>query len=459
MTTTSDQPIFGTDGIRGRALEGWLAPDAVEALGRAAGAVLGPGAAGEARALVAHDGRASADELQRAFARGLAAAGIETTTADLLPTPGLAWLTSDRPVALGAMISASHNPAHDNGIKLFGGGGAKLSDAQQAEIEVRLREEVQRVPPGGASAPAALEHDGTLEDAYAAHLVALGSADGALDLTGVRVVIDCANGAASRVGPRVLESLGATVTALHAAPDGRNINDGCGSTHPEALQATVTERGASLGIALDGDADRCILVDEVGALVDGDAIMTIIARDAARRGAWRDPRIVATIMSNRGLHRALAPVGVGVVEVGVGDRQVVEALRTHRLELGGEKSGHVVFGAASGYIGDGLLTALHVLSVASRTGESLSSLAAPFVPLPQVLLGLAVTGKPPLESLEGFTALRSRLEEELGSAGRINVRYSGTEPKARIMVEGPDEARIRTMAEELVRALEDEIGR
>lgn len=459
MTMTSDQPIFGTDGIRGRALEGWLAPDAIEALGRAAGAVLGPNANGEARALVAHDGRASADELQRAFARGLAEAGIATTTAELLPTPGLAWLTSTRPVALGAMISASHNPAHDNGIKLFGGCGAKLSDAQQTEIEVRLRDEMQRVAPGGDAPTASLDHDGSLEDAYAAHLIELGSLDGALDLAGVRVVIDCANGAASRVGPRVLESLGAIVTALHASPDGENINDGCGSTHPESLQAAVIEHGAALGIALDGDADRCILVDEAGALVDGDAIMTIVARDAAGRGAWQDPRIVATVMSNRGLHLALAPVGVGVVEVGVGDRQVVEALRTHGLQLGGEKSGHIVFGAESGYIGDGLLTALHVLSVASRTGASLSELAAPFVPLPQVLLGLTVAEKPPLDSLAAFSALRARFDEELGTEGRVNVRYSGTEPKARVMVEGPDEARIRAMAEELVRTLEDEIGR
>jgi phosphoglucosamine mutase len=255
----------------------------------------------------------------------------------------------------------------------------------------------------------------------------------------------------------VLEALGADVVVTFADPDGENINDGCGSTHPDALRARVLAEQADVGVALDGDADRCLLVDEAGALVDGDAIMTIVARDAAARDLWSDRRIVATVMSNRGLHRALEPVGVGVVEVGVGDRQVVDGLRADGLKLGGEKSGHIVFGDENAYIGDGLLTAIRVLGVRARTGAALSELAAPFEPFPQVLLGLAVESKPPLETLPGFVALRERMERELGGIGRINVRYSGTEPKARIMVEGPDSERIAAMADELSRTLAREI--
>ncbi|MEM8709935.1 MAG: phosphoglucosamine mutase [Planctomycetota bacterium] len=454
------QEIFGTDGIRGKALEGWLSIEAVEALGRAAGAVLGPSAGHghAAEALIAHDGRASALPLQAALARGFSASGVAARSAGLLPTPGLAWLTATDDVSLGAMISASHNPAEDNGIKLFAGGGSKLTDAQQAEIEMRLREELERVTPGAAPSDGAPPRDRTLEDRYAEHLIALAKSGEPLDLSGTKVVIDCANGAASHVGPRVLKAIGADVTALFHQPDGFNINDGCGSTHTDVLEASVKEAGADVGIALDGDADRCLLVDEKGELVDGDAIMAILARDAAARNLWQDPRIVATVMSNRGLHRALEPVGMGVVEVGVGDRQVVEGLRVHGLHLGGEKSGHIIFGADSGFIGDGLLTALHVLGVCARTGQSLSELSAPFVPYPQVLLGLKVASKPPLETLPRFQAKREQYEEELGAEGRVNVRYSGTESKARVMIEGPDAARIQVIGDDLVETLASEIA-
>ncbi len=455
-----NQEIFGTDGIRGKALEGWLTVEAVEALGRAAGAVLGPatGTGLAAEALIAHDGRASAKALEEALARGFAASGVTARSAGLLPTPGLAWLTATEGVSLGAMISASHNPAEDNGIKLFAGGGSKLTDAQQAEIEVRLRDEMERISPGGANETDGLQLDAHLEDLYAEHLIALAKSGEPLDLAGAKVVIDCANGAASHVGPRVLKAIGAEVTALFHAPDGSNINDGCGSTYPEPLQERVKKDGADFGVALDGDADRCLLVDEKGNLVDGDGIMAILARDAAARGLWSDPRIVATVMSNRGLHRALDPVGIGVVEVGVGDRQVVEGLREHGLSLGGEKSGHIIFGADSGFIGDGLLTALHVLGVRARTGQTLSELSAPFVPFPQVLLGLKVASKPSLETLPRFQEMRRRYEEELGPDGRINVRYSGTEPKARVMIEGPDADRIQEIADDLVEALRAEIA-
>lgn len=454
MTKTTDEPIFGTDGIRGRALEGWLSARAVEALGRAAARVLGGDGTGVA--LIAHDGRASAEPLAEALARGFAREGLTSRSAGLLPTPGLAWLTANGEIVLGAMISASHNPARDNGIKLFAGGGAKLSDDEQAEIERLLRQEIDRIDDSD-TASSSLQHDPTLSRSYVDHLVESASGEEQLDLSGLDVAIDCANGAASDVGPAVLRALGANVEVLFASPDGSNINAGCGSTEPGELRALVARRGG-LGIALDGDADRCLLVDERGEIVDGDGIMTILARDAVERGVWDDKRIVATVMSNRGLQRALEPVGVEVVEVGVGDRQVVEGLREHGLQLGGEKSGHVIFGAESGFIGDGLLTGLKVLGVMARSGRSVSDLCSSFVPYPQVLLGLEVAAKPDLETLSEFSALRARCEEELAPAGRVNVRYSGTEPKARVMVEGEDEGRIRAMADELVDVLRREIA-
>jgi phosphoglucosamine mutase len=453
----SDAPIFGTDGIRGRALEGWLSVRAVEALGRAAGAVLGR-AAGAPRAFIGHDGRRSAGALEAALARGLHATKVEPVGVGLVPTPGLAWLTGARDVRLGAMISASHNPAYDNGIKLFGHDGGKLSDEQQAEIEERLREEMERsatVTPADhfAGRP---ERDPALEDAYLEHLLTL--AGPRLRLDGLSIVLDCANGAGSRIAPRVFGRLGAQVHVVAADPDGDNINDGCGSTHTEFLKEHVRARKADLGIALDGDGDRCILIDGRGREVDGDGIMTIVARDAAERRLWPDKRIVATVMSNCGLRRALRGVGVDVVDVGVGDRAVVEGLRREGLQLGGEQSGHIVFGGENDYIGDGTLTALRVLQVIVRSGRDLATLADAFERMPQVLLNVAVSSKPALASLTDLLATEQRLAAELGQDGRILLRYSGTEPKLRVMVEGPSAARIQEMADELAAHVRAAIG-
>ncbi len=452
----TDAPIFGTDGIRGRALEGWLSVPAVEALGRAAGAVLGQ-AVGAPRVLIGHDGRRSAAALEAALARGFAAAGLEPIGVGLVPTPGLAWLTGARDVRLGAMISASHNPAHDNGIKLFGHDGGKLSDEQQSAIEARLRQEVQRAGHAPTdSLTGRPERDASLAEAYLGHL--LGFASVGLDLAGLKIVVDCANGAGSEVAPRLFQRLGATVHVIAAAPDGDNINDGCGSTHPERLQEAVRAHGAHIGIALDGDGDRCILVDDRGRIVDGDGIMTIIARDAAQRNLWPDRRIVATVMSNCGLRRALRDVGVDIVEVAVGDRAVVEGLRREGLFLGGEQSGHIVFGPDNGFIGDGTLTGLEVLEVLVRTGQALSTLADAFQAMPQVLINVPVAHKPPLASLPAVAALEQRFSAELGGDGRVLLRYSGTEPKARVMIEGPSEARIRAMANELAAAIRAALG-
>lgn len=448
----SEGRIFGTDGIRGRAGEGWLTPEAVAALGRATGAVLREsGSAVTPRALVGNDGRRSGPALENALARGLAASGFEVASAGLITTPGLAWLTRNRDFGIGIMVSASHNPAEDNGIKVFAAEGDKLSDELEIAIEERLRDD-----PSAELVGPATEVDASLEMAYLRHLVE--DAAPHLKLDGASIVLDCANGGASRVAPRVLGRLGAQLATIAAEPDGENINRECGSTHPERLQHEVRARGARLGIALDGDGDRCLLVDERGELVHGDGIMTLIARHAMQRGDYSDPRIVATVMSNRGLHRALREVGVSVVEVGVGDRQVVDCLRRESLRLGGEQSGHIVLGAENHYIGDGIFTALRVLLVMQETGATLSRLAAPFQALPQVLLNVPVASKPNLEELDGVAETVRRAEEELGQDGRVLLRYSGTEPLARVMVEGPDPQRIQALARAVAERIEDHIG-
>jgi phosphoglucosamine mutase len=449
-----EERIFGTDGIRGRAGAGWLEEGRVSALGRAIGAVLGPEDDAHGlprRALLAHDGRRSGTVLEAALCRGLTAEGFEVLTAGLLTTPGLALLTRTCDFALGIMISASHNEAADNGIKIFSSSGEKLPDDLEDRIEARLRAQLE--PTSDGAAP---RYDPALERRYTSHLLA--SAGAGLSLTGLRVAIDCANGAGSRIAPACLRELGAEVICLGGEPDGSNINAGCGSTHPEALQAAVVEAGADLGIALDGDGDRCILVDEQGAIVHGDGILTLLARHAMASRAWPDPRLVATVMSNRGMHRALREVGVDVVTVGVGDRRVVEALRREGLSLGGEQSGHIVFGAENHYIGDGLYTALRVLRVLREEALPLSRLAAPYQPFPQVLLNVPVARKLPLEELPRLAEAVVACEDELGEEGRVLLRYSGTEALARVMVEGPDASRIQTLAKGLAALLLEELG-
>ena len=453
----SSERIFGTDGIRGRAGEGWLAEERVSALGRAVGKIHLPlaGTNGDERfrpvAVLGHDGRASGPTLQAALARGLDAAGFDVVSAGLISSPGLALITRFMHFGLGVMLSASHNPAEDNGIKIFSGAGEKLSDEEEIAIEELLRAE-----PEPERHETELEVDPALESRYVDYLIEHASAG--LELSGMKVVIDCANGSGSHYAPRVLGRLGAEVTALYCSPDGSNINAGCGSTHPEALQREVVARGAALGIALDGDADRCILVDEEGELVHGDHILTVVAHDAMRCERWADPRIVATIMSNRGLHRALAEVGVSVIECGVGDRYVVEALRKEDLPVGGEQSGHIIFGDDIHFIGDGLYTALRVLGVMRRSGRPLSELVAPYAPFPQVLLNVPVARKPPLAELREAADLVRQVEEELGGEGRVLLRYSGTESLARVMVEGPDEDHIRRRAQEIGAVIAAEIA-
>jgi phosphoglucosamine mutase len=459
-TSSKAERIFGTDGIRGRAGEGWLSVPAVTALGAALGKVLGsrrtsgqPASTSSdaPRALLGHDGRRSGPELEAALGRGLARHGFEVTSAGLITTPGLALLTRLSGFQIGAMISASHNPAEDNGIKVFSSQGDKLSDEIEMEIEASLRAEPVLVLEG---APPQVDHG--LENAYLTYLIDKAAAG--LRLDGMTIVLDCANGGASRVAPRVLGRLGAHVIALAAEPDGDNINRNCGATQPATLQKEVRSQPAQLGIALDGDGDRCLLVDERGEIVHGDGILTLLANEAVRRKELPDPRIVATVMSNRGLHRALRDNGVSVVTVDVGDRRVVEGLRREGLRLGGEQSGHIVFGSDHFYIGDGIYTALRVLRVMRDTKKPLSELAQPYRPFPQVLLNVPVSRQPALSELPRLAQARQRVEDELGEDGRVLLRYSGTEPLARVMVEGPDLDRIRSQAQELARLIAAEIG-
>jgi len=454
-----EERIFGTDGIRGRAGEGWLSVPAVTALGCALGATLVQDAeparrsktGRRPRALFGHDGRRSGPELEAALARGLASHGFEVTSVGLVTTPGLALLTRMHGFRVGAMISASHNPAEDNGVKVFSEEGEKLSDETERAIEARLRQapsiELDGPPPA---------HDADLEFGYLSYLV--DKAGAGLRLDGMRIAVDCANGGGSRVAPRVLGRLGAVVSAIAAEPDGDNINLRCGATHPARLQEEVRSQGAKLGIALDGDGDRCILVDEAGDVVNGDGILALLARHALAKGELADPRIVATVMSNKGLHRALRERGIGVVTVDVGDRRVVEALRKTGLRLGGEQSGHVVFGSDHFFIGDGIYTALRVLRVMVESRSSLSELAGVYRAFPQVLLNVTVARKPSLAELPGVDSARKRVERELGEDGRVLLRYSGTEPLARVMVEGPDLERIRSQAQEIADLIAAEIG-
>jgi phosphoglucosamine mutase len=420
-----------------------------DVLGPAARALVKPGA--KPRALLGHDGRRSGPELEAALARGLVKSGFTVASTGLITTPGLALLTKLERFQLGAMLSASHNPAEDNGIKVFSSEGDKLSDELELEIEARLK----------ARPAIDLEGQGPVldpihEETYLNHLVE--NVGARLRLDGMTIALDCANGGASRVGPRVFGRLGAHVITMAAEPDGDNINLNCGATSLGALQALVRSHKPHLGIALDGDGDRCMLVDENGEIVHGDGIMTLLARDAVRKDEMRDKRIVATVMSNKGLHRALRDVGVGVVTVDVGDRRVVEGLRREKLGLGGEQSGHIVFGPDNGYIGDGLYTALRVLRVLRETKRPLSELAGAYRPFPQVLLNVAVARKPSLEGLPNVARARRRVEEELGEDGRVLLRYSGTEALARVMVEGPDLERIKSQAQELATLIASEIG-
>jgi phosphoglucosamine mutase len=381
--------------------------------------------------------------------------GADVIQVGPMPTPGMAFLTADLRCAAGVMISASHNPYLDNGIKFFSRDGFKLPD----EIETRIESLVSSGELAQQRAPAdAIGQATRIEEAGGRYVVFLKKTfPRELSLDGVRIVLDCANGAAYRVGPTVLRELGAEVFNLGVSPNGRNINDGCGSLHPELTAARVREVRADVGIALDGDADRCVMIDERGETVDGDALLALFAADLVERGALAGGAVVATVMSNLGLEIALEELGLELVRTQVGDRYVVEAMRNEGYNLGGEQSGHIVF-LDHNTTGDGLLTALQTLAILRRKDRRLSELTAGFQRFPQVLVNVSVADKRPIESIPEVVRAVRRIEEALGRRGRVLVRYSGTEPKARVMVEGEDEAAVSRYAAELAEQLRRCLG-
>jgi phosphoglucosamine mutase len=436
--------LFGTDGIRGVA-NTELTADLALALGRAAAEVLDRGPV-----LVGRDTRRSGDMLSAALQAGLHSAGIDTVDVNVLTSGGIAHLTAATGAAMGAVVSASHNPAEDNGIKLLGTDGSKLSDAQEEEIERLLRSggNGERRPAEGVGMRADLRD---AVEIYVEHLV--GQARATFD--GLPVVLDCANGAAHRAAPLLFERLGARVELLAAEPDGSNINLGCGATHPAFLAARVAGR---MGLAFDGDADRLIAVDEDGMPANGDVVMAIIARHWAASERLRPPTVVTTVMANLGFRKAMQAHGIEVVETQVGDRYVMEEMRAHHAVLGGEQSGHVIFSDLAP-TGDGLLTGMLLLEVVAATGSELRTLRKEAITeFPQVLLNVRVANRDRLGEADAVWAAVRRAEEQLGNDGRILVRASGTEPLARVMVEAPDEATARAIAGNLASVVAAELS-
>jgi phosphoglucosamine mutase len=438
---------FGTDGVRGHADE--LTDHLVFALGRAAARVLAADlrTRPDRRFIVGRDPRESGPRIEAALVEGLSAEGIGAELMGVAPTPAVAWVAAARGVP-AAMISASHNRFHDNGIKFFAAGGRKLSDDTEADLEAALDELVDAARPAAQSLPS--EAGGGDLERY--ELALLGSLEGR-SLEGLHVVVDCANGAASVVGPRVLTRAGAEVRVLNAAPDGRNINEGCGSTHPAALAAEVVAVGADVGLAFDGDADRVLAVDEAGALIDGDHLIALCARDLRSRGRLREDAVVVTVMTNLGFRLAMAEQQIRVVETPVGDRHVLEALEAGGYSLGGEQSGHVIFHDLA-TTGDGVLTGLQVLDLLARDGRPLSELASSaMTSVPQVLRNVTVAVRDPA-LLDGIEDEVAAAERDLGDRGRVLVRASGTEPLVRVMVEALDADEARAVADRLVQVVE-----
>ncbi|HEY3674338.1 MAG TPA: phosphoglucosamine mutase [Acidimicrobiia bacterium] len=442
---------FGTDGVRGVAnVE--LTSELVTALGRAAARVLGS----DQPFVVGRDTRRSGPMLEAALVAGLCAEGADVQLVGVLPTPGVAHAARERG-APAAVISASHNAFGDNGIKLFAPGGRKIPESLEREVEQELRALAVSQPepgPAGFGVGVSSEHRTALDD-YVATLV---DALQGRQLTNLHVVLDCGNGAAFRAAPTALRALGATVDVIHASPDGVNINAGCGSTHPQELQEAVLVARADAGLAFDGDADRVIAVDERGQLVDGDEILAIAAIDLHDRTLLRGDAIVATVMSNMGLRRALEPYGISVLETPVGDRNVLDVLEQRNLALGGEQSGHVIY-ADHATTGDGTLTGIFLLDTMARRGRKLSELTSVVTRVPQVLRNVAVEGADALARDAAFWSRVRDVDDELGDDGRVLVRPSGTEPLVRVMVEATDSEAAEAAAERLVDLVEHAAAR
>jgi phosphoglucosamine mutase len=444
--------LFGTDGVRGLANREVTAELALDLSVAAAHVLADAGAFAGHRpsAVVGRDGRASGEFLEAAVVAGLASAGVDVHLVGVVPTPAVAFLTEALHADLGVMLSASHNPMPDNGIKFFSRGGHKLDDAIEDAIEQRLREPWER-PVGEAVGRIHASHYAT--EMYERHL--LSTLPHRLD--GLTVVVDCANGAASGIAPELYAAAGATVIPIHAAPDGWNINRDCGSTHLDDLIAAVREHGADAGIAHDGDADRCLAVDAEGNVIDGDHILAILATSLHETGALAGGTVVVTVMANLGFKLAMESAGIGVVETAVGDRYVLEAMRAEGYILGGEQSGHVVMTEHS-TTGDGMLTGLHLLSRMAQTGRSLADLAATITKFPQVLVNVRDVDLARLGSAPGVAGAVASAEAELAGQGRILLRPSGTEPVVRVMVEAASQEQASAIAERIADAVRAELA-
>lgn len=446
--------LFGTDGVRGTANVHPMTSEMALRLGRALAYIVRNGSHRH-RIVIGKDTRLSGYMLEHALASGIESMGVDVLFTGPLPTPAIAFITQSMRADAGAVISASHNPYQDNGIKFFSRDGFKLPDETEAEIEkLVLEQKIDHLRPTALKIGKAVK----IPDAGGRYVVyAKNIFPKEMTLDGLTIVVDCANGAAYRVAPAVFEELGARVIALGDKPDGKNINARCGALYPENLQKAVMRHKAHIGLALDGDADRLIVVDEKGRVVDGDQIMAICARDLLARKKLPKKTLVSTVMSNLGLDRAMEQAGGRVVRTRVGDRYVVEEMRRGGYTFGGEQSGHLIF-LEHATTGDGTIAGLNLLAVMRKTGRPLSELAQVMEIFPQTQLNLAVKSKPELDSLPGVTRAIKSAELALGREGRVLVRYSGTEPKARVLVEGPDEKRNRAHAEAIADELRRAIG-
>jgi phosphoglucosamine mutase len=443
--------LFGTDGVRGKAGDPPLDIPTIRRLGGALVRVLRHDESAVVRFLAGRDTRESGGWIERELAFGIRSQGGTLTSAGIIPTPAVAYLTPRMGYAAGVVISASHNPFEDNGIKVFSGAGEKFTETLERKVEAVVADQSWTVPDGETGPVEQVD----LRSEYIAHLREILPPD--TRTAGMRLAIDCANGATTTVAPRLFEDLGFDVRHIGSQPDGKNINSGCGSTAPQALAKLVVEGRYPAGVAFDGDGDRAIFVDGTGKVVDGDAVMLMCAKRMKAEGRLRGDAIVATVMSNIGLELALKSAGIDMVRCAVGDKYVMEEMMRRDLSLGGEQSGHIIF---SDYLftGDGLATSLHVLRTMAATGRDLADLASDLTTYPQVLMNLRVKQKVDLRTLPSVAAVMSTVESRLAGNGRLLVRYSGTEPLLRVMLEGQNEAEIRRWGQEIVDAVKEALA-
>jgi len=449
------EKIFGTDGVRGVANVYPMDGETAMRIGRAAAYIFKKGRERRHRIVIGKDTRLSGYLIEFALASGICSMGVDVTFVGPLPTPGIAFITRGLRADAGIVISASHNPYMDNGIKFFDHTGHKLADEIEAAIEHLVASgEIDNIRPTAEEVGSAFR----VEDAVGRYVSYLKTALSAQnDLEGLRMVVDCGNGAAYKVAPAVFSELGAETIVINDSPDGTNINDACGSTHPEGMREAVRAYRADLGVAFDGDGDRLIMADAHGEIVDGDHIMAIAAIAMKEKGELRGNTVVATVMSNLGLEVCLREHGITLRRAPVGDRYVMEEMLRDDLNLGGEQSGHIIFRDWN-TTGDAVLTALRILDICRTTGRTLADLSAVMKDYPQVLRNLRVKSKPPLEGLPTVTAAIADAQAALGDRGRVLVRYSGTEPKARVMVEGEDEVSVAGIADQIAETLAAAIG-